>query len=155
MSCTQHFNHDNRTLKIAWFILGLQNRTGPICGWNIVACSQSSICCWLLMKVVIIIIDCPTTLDIVFVIDLSGSVEDDYNLVIDFTRQTAANLDIDSGSVRPGVVTFAGNVTNVIYLDEFIQRGRNFTDALHFIHDSGRTNTQVGRLIFNSRSCRS
>ena len=86
---------------------------------------------------------CPSSLDVVFVLDLSGSVEDEYNLIVDFTRRTAAGLDVDSDRVRVGVVTYDYNVTNTILLNQYIQRGRNFTDALNFIHDLGRTNTQV------------
>lgn len=88
--------------------------------------------------------DCPATLDIIFVLDLSGSTEDEYNSIIEFARQTATGLDVNSGLVRLGVVTFDYNVTNAIYLNQYIGLQRNFTDALNFIHDEGRTNTQVG-----------
>lgn len=90
--------------------------------------------------------ECNASLDVVFILDLSGSVKTEYDLIVDFTRRTVAGLDVDSDLVRVGVVTYDYNVTNVIYLNAYIGRQRNFSDALNFIHDEGRTNTQVGLL---------
>jgi collagen type VI alpha len=88
-------------------------------------------------------ITCTTRLDVVLVLDISGSVIEEYNLVMDFSRMLVAGLDIDSDSVRVGVVTFDTTVTNEIRLDRYIQQPRGLNEALNFIHDLGRTNTQA------------
>ena len=89
---------------------------------------------------------CSSILDVVLVLDLSGSVEAEYELIMDFSRALSLGLDINSDSARVGVVTFADNVSNVILLDQFIQQQRNFIEALNFPHHRGATNIQVTRL---------
>jgi len=82
-------------------------------------------------------------LDVVLILDLSGSVEAEYELIMDFARALSLGLSIDSDSVRVGVVAFSDNASHVIQLDEFIQRQRNFIERLNFPHHRGETNIQV------------
>ena len=45
--------------------------------------------------------------DVVFVVDASGSIgESNFNKIIDFVRNIVNQLDIDSGRIRVGMVTF-------------------------------------------------
>jgi len=100
--------------------------------------------------------DCPSVLDVVLLLDLSGSVEAEYELIMDFSRALSLGLDINSDAVRVGVVAFSDNVSHVINLDQFIGQQRNFTEALNFPHHRGKTNIQVSRLTFKllaSRHC--
>jgi len=84
---------------------------------------------------------CSSVLDLVLLLDLSGSVL--YEPIMEFSRALALNLNINSDAVRIGVVTFADNVSNVILLDQFIQQQRNFIEALNFRQHRGETNIQV------------
>jgi len=80
-------------------------------------------------------------LDLVLVLDLSGSVE--YDLIMDFSRALSLGLNINSDAVRVGVVAFSDNVSRVIQLDQFITQQRNFIEALNFPRRLGATNIQV------------
>ena len=81
---------------------------------------------------------CPSVLDVVLVLDLSGSVEAEYELIMDFSRALSFGLDINTDAVRVGVVAFSDNVSHVIQLDQFIGQQRNFTEALNFPHHRGK-----------------
>ena len=85
-------------------------------------------------------------LDVVLVLDLSGSVEAEYDLIIDFSRALSLGLSINSDAVRVGVVAFCDNVSRVIYLNEFIGQQSRFIEHLNFPHHRGATNIQVTRL---------
>ena len=80
-------------------------------------------------------------LDVVLVLDLSGSVA--YELVMDFSRTLSLDLNINTDAVRVGVVAFSNNVSRVIHLDQFIGQQRNVIEALNLPHRRGATNIQV------------
>ena len=80
------------------------------------------------------------------VLDLSGSVEAEYELIMDFSRAVVQGLNINDDWARVGVVAFCDNVTRVIPLDQFIGRQSDLIEALNFPHHRGRTNIQVCRL---------
>ena len=57
--------------------------------------------------------------DVVFVVDESGSVGgENFASMKSFLSQVVSRLDVDSGSTRVGLVTFAANVTTVINLTD-------------------------------------
>ena len=85
--------------------------------------------------------------DLVMILDLSGSVEAEYELIMDFARALSAGLDINSDSARVGVVAFSDNVSHVYPLDQFIRQQRNLIEALNFPHHRGATNIQVINLF--------
>jgi len=89
--------------------------------------------------------ECPAILDVVLLLDLSGSVEAEYNLIMDFARALAVGLPVNTDAVRVGVVAFSDNVSRIIYLNEFAGQQRNLIEALNFRHHRGRTNIQVAR----------
>jgi len=86
----------------------------------------------------------------VLVLDLSGSVEAEYQLIMDFSRALSVGLDINHDSVRVGVVAFSDNVSHIYYLSRFIGQQRNLIESLEFPHHRGATNIQVTRqIIYN------
>jgi collagen type VI alpha len=89
---------------------------------------------------------CSRQLDVVFVLDLSGSIEEDssYVTVVDFVRSVIAGLDVQNGLVRVGVVTFATTATNEFYLKTYVQNGQALQNAIEFSHPGGTTNAQAG-----------
>jgi len=63
---------------------------------------------------------CGVQLDVVFVLDLSGSVEEAYGLVLELARRTIGGLYVDraSGS-RVAIITYSDQATVKFYLDEY------------------------------------
>lgn len=82
-------------------------------------------------------------MDIVFVLDVSGSVEDDYRLTMNFARKVVAGLDIASGAVRVGAVAFAAGINGQFYLNQNIGRQSGVIDSLDFRYIGGTTNTPL------------
>lgn len=89
-------------------------------------------------------------MDIVFILDLSGSEEDYYALVMDFTSRVIYGLPVDSGMVRVGIVSYADNAIVNAYLDSYTTM-EQIQNSLAFSFDGGRTNTQGAlRLAYES-----
>jgi len=86
---------------------------------------------------------CRSTLDVALLLDLSGSVEAEYDLIMDFSRALTLGLSINNDAVRVGVVPFSDNVSRVIYLNQFIGRQHDLVEVFNFAHHRGRTNIQV------------
>ncbi|KAL5006010.1 hypothetical protein ScPMuIL_017168 [Solemya velum] len=64
--------------------------------------------------------ECTSTGDVVFILDTSGSVGDEYfHSVLNFTYSTVDGLDIDSGHYRVGVITFSGASRNEFFLNSY------------------------------------
>jgi len=89
---------------------------------------------------------CGAMIDVGFVLDISGSIEDESNvpLVINFTRTMVANLDITNDISRVGVVTFATDVRDRIYFNEYVKNPEGLIESLMFyLEPGGFTNTQA------------
>ena len=54
---------------------------------------------------------CSRTLDVVFILDLSGSVEEHRRLAIAFTEEVIYNLDMSFGRTRIAVITYGDDAT--------------------------------------------
>ena len=63
---------------------------------------------------------CGVQLDVVFVLDLSGSVAEAYGLVLELARRTITGLNVEraSGS-RVAVITYSDQATVKFYLNEY------------------------------------
>ena len=83
---------------------------------------------------------CPTQLDVTFVLDLSGSLEEVYNVVIEFAKQAIYGLPI--GQVRVSVVTYADNAKIMFPLNAYSSLPP-LRNALAFSKAGGTTNTQA------------
>lgn len=65
---------------------------------------------------------CSKVVDVVFVLDASGSIpEDDFQRILNFVRDLASRLDVESQNARVAVVTFSDNPEAVFYLNSFDQ----------------------------------
>jgi len=63
---------------------------------------------------------CGVELDLVFVLDLSGSVEEAYGMVLELARRTVSGLNVDRASgTRVAVITYSDQATVKFYLDEY------------------------------------
>ncbi|ELT90639.1 hypothetical protein CAPTEDRAFT_47260, partial [Capitella teleta] len=65
---------------------------------------------------------CSKVVDVVFVLDASGSIpEDDFQRILNFVRDLASRLDVESKNARVAVVTFSDNPEAVFYLNSYDQ----------------------------------
>lgn len=58
--------------------------------------------------------------DVVFVLDTSGSIpEEDFQRILNFVRELASRLDVESQNARIGVVTFSDDPYPIFYLNTY------------------------------------
>ena len=68
---------------------------------------------------------CNKQLDVVLVLDFSGSVHHVYDIILEFAKRLIENLNIDSGDVRVGVVSYSNRATLQFNLNEFRTKKEN------------------------------
>jgi collagen type VI alpha len=84
---------------------------------------------------------CPVQMDITFVLDLSGSLEEVYDVVIQFAKQTIYGLPVGSSQTRVSVITYADTPKVVFDLNAYTS-SMEIRNALAFSKAGGATNTQ-------------
>jgi collagen type VI alpha len=84
---------------------------------------------------------CPVQLDITFVLDLSGSVEEVYDVVIQFAKRSILGLPVGSAQARVAVVTYADQANVTFDLTAYTS-SLTIRNALAFSKAGGTTNTQ-------------
>lgn len=95
------------------------------------------------MVAVIIHAECSKSYDVVFILDLSGSIDDanQYYTIVNFTRAVIVGLGAGNGNVRVGVITFATTVVNEFFLKDFATAGTFAVwQAIEFTRYNGLTN---------------
>ena len=85
---------------------------------------------------------CTKSLDLVFVMDLSGSVKDEYEMSVQFAHLVVYGLNMLYDRTRVGVVTFATTVGDQFYMNTYSSK-EAILNALNFHHEGGKTNTQA------------
>ena len=76
-------------------------------------------------KVNIFTLGCDKQLDVVLVLDFSGSVHHVYDIILEFAKRLIENFNIDSGDVRIGVVSFSNRANIQFRLDEYKTKKAN------------------------------
>ena len=79
-------------------------------------------------------------MDVVFILDISGSVQEKYDNAVMFARNVAYGLDVDSGNVRVGAVAYSMEPLGQFYLRDYNRR-ETVVSALRFYNPGGSTNT--------------
>jgi collagen type VI alpha len=93
---------------------------------------------------------CPVQMDIVFLLDLSGSLEEVYDVVIQFAKQSMYGLPIGQSQVRASVITYADQASISFDLNTF-STPAELRNALAFSKAGGTTNTQAAiNLAYNT-----
>lgn len=82
-------------------------------------------------------------MDIILVLDVSGSVEDEYRKSVAFARACVAGLDVNSGNVRIGAVAFSTSINGQFFLNQNIGRQAGVISSLDFYPIGGETNTPL------------
>ena len=78
-------------------------------------------------------------MDVVFAVDMSGSMEENYENMIDFTKQTIRRLPVNANATRVSITTFSDNATILFDLDDY-QTPSSIRNALVFGRSGGETN---------------
>jgi len=84
---------------------------------------------------------CSQQMDVVFVLDISGSVQEKYDNAMWFARNVTYGLDVDSGNVRVGAVSYSSTPLGQFYLRDYVNRREAVVNALRFHNPGGSTNT--------------
>ena len=79
-------------------------------------------------------------MDVVFVLDISGSVQEKYDNALMFAGNVTYGLDIDSGNVRVSAIAYSTSPLGQFYLRDYNRR-EAVLQALRFYNPGGRTNT--------------
>jgi len=79
-------------------------------------------------------------MDVVLILDISGSVQEKYDNAMMFAGNVTLGLDIDSGNVRVGAVAYSSSPLAEFYLRDYNRR-ESVLHALRFYNPGGSTNT--------------
>lgn len=82
-------------------------------------------------------------MDIVFILDVSGSVEEEYRMSVAFTRTVVEGLDVASGAVRVGAIAFSTGIDGQFYMNQNIGKQSGVINSLDFYDIGGTTNTPL------------
>jgi len=86
------------------------------------------------------VVGCDRQLDVVFVLDISGSVQEKYDNAMMFAGNVTYGLDIDNGNVRVAAVAYSTSPLGQFYLRDYNRREAVIA-ALRFYNPGGSTNT--------------
>ena len=84
---------------------------------------------------------CSQQMDVVFVLDISGSVQEKYDNAVWLARNVTYGLDVDSGNVRVGAVAYSSTPLGEFHLRDYVNRRENVVHSLRFHNPGGSTNT--------------
>ena len=99
---------------------------------------------------------CSRLLDVVFLLDFSGSVDDTYSLVLNFIKHVVHGLEFSFDRTRVALATFSDRTDVKFHLNTYNNK-YDVLNALAFRMTRGRTNTQEALRIarddmFSSRN---
>jgi len=84
---------------------------------------------------------CTSLLDVVFVLDMSGSVQEKFDMAVAFMISVVQKLDMTFGRVRVGAITYGDTATLHFDLNTYRNK-QEVLNAAVFIPNRGKTNTQ-------------
>jgi collagen type VI alpha len=85
--------------------------------------------------------NCNKRLDIVLILDNSGSVQDEYRQSVAFSRLVVNGLDVNSDQVRIGAIAFSDDIVGQFFMNQNIGSAQNVLNSLDFYNQFGTTNT--------------
>ncbi len=88
---------------------------------------------------------CNEEIDIMFLLDSSGSVElNNYTTMLNFATEVASGFEFGNAKAQFGVVTFANNATLDIRLGEFMDIASFSSTLMQIRYKATKTNTAMG-----------
>jgi collagen type VI alpha len=85
--------------------------------------------------------NCNKRLDIVLILDNSGSVQEEYRQSVAFARLVVNGLDLNSDNVRIGAIAFSDQIVGEFFMNQNIGNMQNVLNSLDFYNKFGTTNT--------------
>jgi len=84
-------------------------------------------------------------MDVVIILDLSGSIEEEqqYGMMVELARAIVVGLPVSSGGARVGTIIYDTEAHDEIYLSTFGRDVEKLLNAFEFNRASGTTNTQA------------
>jgi len=84
-------------------------------------------------------------MDVVIILDLSGSIDEvqRYGIMVELARAIVVGLPVASGRARVGAITYDATATNQFYLSTFDRNTEALLNAFEFNQARGDTNTQL------------
>jgi hypothetical protein len=73
-------------------------------------------------------------------IDISGSLENEYDTMIQMARTIVYGLDLDNGNAQVGALAFSSQVQGEFYLNSYQRSRESVITALQFYNYAGTTN---------------
>ena len=83
---------------------------------------------------------CLEKMDVVFILDSSGSVEENFELAMNLTREIVQGLNFENDRARVGLLTYHHTSTMRFHLNKY-SRKDSVLNAIAFNLDGGRTHT--------------
>lgn len=80
-------------------------------------------------------------MDLVLILDNSGSVQDEYRQSVAFSRLVVNGLDVNSDQVRIGAIAYSDDIVGQFYMNQNIGSAQNVLNSLDFYNQFGTTNT--------------
>ena len=81
-------------------------------------------------------------MDVVFVLDISGSVDTVYNLLINFTKHAVMGLPMHFGRTRVGLISYSDRAKMEFDLNDYTEK-KEILNAMVVAKPGGATNTQA------------
>ena len=103
---------------------------------------------------VCVCVACTRQLDVVIILDLSGSIEEvqRYDAMVALARAVSVGLPVASGRARVGAITYDSTAADQFYLSTYDRDVQGLLNAFEFNHARGSTNTQAALdLAFTSQ----
>lgn len=87
------------------------------------------------------VLDCDRTVDVVFVLDTSGSTEDAFEVSQRLTKLIIQNLNFNNGRTRVGIMLYGDSPVVAFHLNRRPADRQSILDAVAFTLTGGRTHT--------------
>lgn len=88
-------------------------------------------------------------MDVAFVLDASGSVEETFEMAMNMTRKIVQGLNFAGGRTRVALTTYSDDATLRFKLNEYSDKV-SVLNAIAFTQENGRTNTAAGIRMANN-----
>lgn len=85
--------------------------------------------------------NCNKKMDIVFILDNSGSVQEEYGQSVAFSRRVVQGLDANNDLVRVGAIAYSDDLVGQFFFNQNIGNIQNVINAFDFFNKFGTTNT--------------
>ena len=95
--------------------------------------------------------ECRSSVDVIFVLDISGSAQDTHAMSRDLAADVIYGLDVRSGAARVGIVSYSSRVVGQTYLGDHVGDREAIANALR-LYSTGRGSTDTALALNTVRT---